>query len=95
MSEPDYSPVEGCTMSLMGPATTAVHSETPAIYCASFPAKQMAYGSLNIGGNTHPSSPGSSVNRLQPADTAQRLLERLESPSYHATLQSPSTNATP
>lgn len=33
-------------------------------------------------------------DRLQPEDTAQRLVKRLESLGYHVTLQSPSTKAT-
>jgi transposase len=34
-------------------------------------------------------------DRLQPEDTARRLVKRLESLGYHVTLQSPSTNAMP
>jgi hypothetical protein len=32
-------------------------------------------------------------DRLQPEDTARRLVKRLESLGYHVTLQSPSTDA--
>jgi transposase len=34
-------------------------------------------------------------DRLQPEDTAQRLVKRLEHLGYHVTLQSPSTDAMP
>lgn len=34
-------------------------------------------------------------DRLQPEDTARRLVKRLESLGYHVTLQSPSTDTMP
>jgi hypothetical protein len=34
-------------------------------------------------------------DRLQPEDTARRLVKRLESLGYHVTLQSPATDAIP
>ena len=38
---------------------------------------------------------GDFFDRLQPEDTARRLVKRLEYLGYHVTLQSPSTDALP